>query len=349
MYLIQALLLILLHCTKIGNTIDLHQFENLWKSYYVLPSELLNSHDLSAMGLHNDLQELRNLNTINLGKTFRLNIPVASTGISVPYNSSLLFLFNSSSVGSSENNLFNAAGQYVHTGLPLNLPKYHFITSVFMMIPIELVRDGHLERFPYVRSDLWLSQIGIPRHTIPLHNDLLKYPRRPMLTFVFQSGSAAEDFSAFGSASNNSDYTDSLSLTREKISDAFIISSSQIAKAILFNNDEFFDRFANVWTRSFGIENLFQSVFCQVDLRVSEMSYCLQLSPSGADIFIFDKSSSTGSLEDSPKFKRALLPPDNMEKSVLAAEEMFPIMMSFFQVMTSNYSKANVILQNCKL
>lgn len=348
MNLIRATFLALLSYNKFAGAFDSYRIENLWKSYYVIPSELLNRHDLNAMGLHKELQEYQNLDTSSLGRNFKLDIPVTGTDISLPRNSSLLFLFNSSSIRESTDKVFNEAGKCVHTGLPFNFPKYHLITSAFLMIPVDLLRNGQLERFPYVRSDLWLSQIGIPRESIPLHHNLLKHPCRPVLVLVFQSGTTAEDFDAFDKASRSSDNTSALGMTREKISDALTTSSSLIAKAVLFSNDDFFDRFANVWARSLGIESLFHSVFCQIDLRASEMSYCLQLSSSSADIFIFDKNSNTLSDDNSPRSKRALPISDNIDLSVLAAEEMYPVMMNFFEVMISNYTETKNVLQNCR-
>lgn len=68
---------------------------------------------------------------------------------------------------------------------------------------------------------------------------------------------------------------------KNRITDALVKSSSDVAKAVLASSSTFFDNFAKRWAATVGVESLLHSTFCQVNCRYHEQSYCLKFEKEG--------------------------------------------------------------------
>lgn len=265
-----------------SSSVEYETSVNLWKYYYVIPNALLNSDDLNALGLSEYVDGGNVLDMASLGRGFTINALNDHRPILVPQNASLMFLFNTSSVmepPKTKNNMLSE--EFIHTSLPFGLPRYHYIVGSFLLVPKKTFKDRPLES-----ADVCVERMGFDRNQIPLSKDLLNSPHQPIMTFILQCGQKLQDFSHEDDVSSTSD---SYWLAKKRMSELLLTSNSEVAKAVIASSDEFFDNFARLWINALGYNALLNSLFCQVNTRFHEMSYCLKISGSGLFISLINK------------------------------------------------------------
>lgn len=199
---------------------------NVWADYYSIPWEMLNPHDLSNLGLSRFTDSGRFFDIKSLGPSFALTIPIDDTGLFIPANTSLLFIFNTSRVAeetlknmeemiSNTNEDPETSEKFVDDGLksssdkkrapdaitqaalPFGLPQYHYVQQYSLLVPKRLIKLDH-NVVPVLSGDAWVRKIGLRGGAIPLSKDMLQTDG-PVLVFVFKSGETLADFVEDGS------------------------------------------------------------------------------------------------------------------------------------------------------
>lgn len=255
---------------------------NVWSSYYAVPGALLNHHDLNAMGLTRYLNDSKALDMHKLGRSFTLDATSNPSPLLVPNNSSLMFLFNTSSPLASYTDPDDVLSDvFFHASLPLGLPKYHYLVDAVLLIPkkdVELSNTTSL-----VTASQWLSKTGFDRSNIPLFQGMLE-PNKPIVMFVFRGERSLHDFASSRDTPSNRLDSMSFHAAKSKITDALLSSSSEVARAVIASSGNFFDNFARIWINTFDSNTLFYSLFCQVNSKVTELNYCLKIGDGDATI-----------------------------------------------------------------
>uniref|UniRef100_A0A060T9K0 ARAD1C45364p n=1 Tax=Blastobotrys adeninivorans TaxID=409370 RepID=A0A060T9K0_BLAAD len=255
---------------------------NVWSSYYAVPGALLNHHDLNAMGLTSYLNNSKALDMQKLGRSFTLDATSNPSPLLVPNNSSLMFLFNTSSPltpYADPESVFSDV--FFHASLPLGLPRYHYLVDAVLLVPKKDVEFANATSI--VTASQWLSDTGFDRSNIPLFQGMLE-PNKPIVMFVFRGERSLHDFASPRDMSSNRLESMSFHAARSKITDALLSSSSEVARAVIASNGNFFDNFARIWINTFDSNTLFYSLFCQVNSKVTELNYCLKIGDGDATI-----------------------------------------------------------------
>lgn len=294
-----------------GSTVfQYERFVDVWSSYYVVPGALLNVEDMEAIGLK-DMVETGQLVEMNsLGRVFTMNALNDQKQRFLPQNASLMFLFNTSSkmdVPPVSDNVLSE--QFIQTSLPFGLPQFHYMAESFLLVPKVDMDSESSRSLPLVSGDVWIDKLGFDRTQVPLSREVMGPPSRPIMTFVFQCGESLNEFNTTVKMDyRNLNASDSYWLAKKRISDVLITSSSEVAKAVIASSDEFFDNFARLWINTLGYEVLLNSVFCQVNTRVHELSYCLRISENGLMISLISKGPANigtqTTLETNPTIKK---------------------------------------------
>lgn len=267
------------------------RFVDVWSYYYVVPEALLNVEDMEAIGLKKMVETGRLVDMNSLGRVFTINALNDQKSRFLPQNASLMFLFNTSSkmeVPPVSDNVLSE--QFIQTSLPFGLPQYHYMANSFLLVPKVDVDSESVRNLPLVSGDVWIDKLGFDRTQIPLSREVMGSPNKPIMTFMFQCGENLNEFNT----TVKTDYrllnaSDSYWLAKKRISDVLVTSSSEVAKAVIASSDEFFDKFARLWINTLGYDVLLNSVFCQVNTRVHELSYCLRISENGLMISLVSK------------------------------------------------------------
>lgn len=285
---------------------------DVWSDYYAIPWELLNPQDLSDIGLKEFTKLGSYTDLKSLGPAFNTNLPISKDGLFVPKNTSLLFLFNTSTVynfpakGTTGGSGSGKAGvadrirdaetadsieavQVIQTSLPLGLPEFHYVADYTLLVPKELLNRG-MKLVPFQTASRWVRQIGLRRVAIPLSRDMME-ENGLVLAFVIRSAKSLEDFvddeETFqtltrqtedhnSKLSGDDDREEGYQKAKAYIEESLLLSQSEVAKAVISSSTGFFDNFARRWVASMGYESLLYSTFCQVNCRYREQSYCLK-------------------------------------------------------------------------
>lgn len=274
------------------------ELSDLWAQYYSIPWDLLNPSDLKNLGLHNVIKLGSYHDLQSLGPTFSMKIPISKQGLYIPKNTSLLFLFNTStahnypdgdptasSIRFPDSTNSDEAMQVIQTSLPFGLPAYHYVSDYSLLVPRDLI-DSHGVIVPFSSASRWVEHIGLRKLAIPLSKDMVNN-NEMVLAFVFRSARSLEDFvdeEELERMEKQSEYlqedTSKKGRTYRKakayIDESLLLSSSEVAKAVIASSTGFFDNFAKRWVASVGYESLLYSTFCQVNCKYHEQSYCLK-------------------------------------------------------------------------
>lgn len=68
------------------------------------------------------------------------------------------------------------------------------------------------------------------------------------------------------------------------------MSSSEVARAVIASSYNSFDQFAKLWVEILGPNALLNSLFCQINSKVHELSYCIKIGESGAIISVIHRN-----------------------------------------------------------
>lgn len=264
---------------------------DVWSEYYSIPWELLNPQDLSEMGLSEFSQFGTYADLKTLGPVFTMNLPINKEGLFIPKNTSLLFLFNTStaynSPGEAVTNKIRDHSkvepfEVIQASLPFGLPAFHYVADYSLLIPKPLL-DRQMNIVPFQSASHWIKHIGLRRIAIPLSRDMIN-ENELVLAFVFRSAKRLEDFVSEEELVAFTQQKEDLTGARGKsyrkaktyIDESLLLSQSEVAKAVISSSSGFFDSFARKWVTSVGYESLLYSTFCQVNCRYHEQNYCLK-------------------------------------------------------------------------
>lgn len=262
---------------------------DVWSEYYAIPWELLNPEDLSEIGL-NGFTQLGSYADLNaLGPGFAMDLPISRNGLYIPNNTSLLFLFNTSSAYNSPGEVVSKfretdtmdAAKVMQTSLPFGLPAFHYVVDYTLLVPKPLL-SRHMDIVPFQTASQWVRHIGLRRVAIPLSKDMMN--NGLVMSFVFRSAKSLEDFVDEDQLALLRQQTERLAKSKESpirkaknyIAESLLLSQSEVAKAVISSSTKFFDNFALRWVGAVGYESLLYSTFCQVNCKYHEQSYCLK-------------------------------------------------------------------------
>lgn len=158
-------------------TVNYEKSVNIWKGYYAVPRSLLTADDLNAIGLEDYVELGVAVNVSTLGHSFTMHMLDENQHMFIPMNSSLMFLFNSTSTNNMIiNNDDILSDLFIQTSLPFGLPRYHYIVDLFLMVPKVKVQGNELwpRRLPLVSSDVWLERMGFNVREIPLLSEMVQ-------------------------------------------------------------------------------------------------------------------------------------------------------------------------------
>ena len=269
---------------------------DIWSEYYSIPWDLLNPQDLSVIGLRQFAKLGSYADLESLGPSFSMRLPISKQGLFIPQNTSLLFLFNTSTAHNypqdivsnrirmpKKNNTMDAL-QVIQTSLPFGLPAFHYVADYSLLVPKTLL-DNKMTIVPFHSASRWVRHIGLRRIAIPLSSDMMD-DSRLVMAFVFRSAKSLDDFveeeeldSMMRMSQENAQENateNNYKKAKAYIDESLLLSSSDVAKAVIASSSEFFDNFARKWVASVGYESLLYSTFCQVNCRYHEQSYCLK-------------------------------------------------------------------------
>lgn len=266
---------------------------DVWAEYYAVPWEFLNPQGLSEIGLSEYSQVGTYADLKSFGPAFTMNLPLSKEGLFIPKNTSLLFLFNTSTAHNfpddtvskkfRKSNRANIESfEVIQTSLPFGIPTFHYVADYSLLVPKSLFAS-QVNIVPFQNAGNWLSHMGLMRNAIPLSKDMVN-KQELLLTFVFRSAKKLEDFLGEDELLAMAQQTEHLSGVREKsynqaksyIDESLLMSQSEVAKAVISSSSGFFDNFARKWVTAIGYESLLYSTFCQVNCRYHEQNYCLK-------------------------------------------------------------------------
>lgn len=241
---------------------------------------------------------------------------VSSHGLYVPREkTSLLFLFNTTVTSGhsyrQETNKTSAgsiasARQIIKTSLPFGLPNYYYVSQYSLLVPRHILDDlankkstamamdtqsnnTYEQRMfaPFRTANNWIHEIGLKKMAIPLSKSMIKNTDF-LLTFIFNGADNLEDLyqhsagSAFAAEAASTEVDTPLDeqgiyhKAQKFMSEALLLTQSEVAKAVLSSSSQFFDKFAKHWVTTMGFNTLMYSTFCQVNCRYFEQSYCFK-------------------------------------------------------------------------
>lgn len=244
---------------------------------FLFPSQLLTQEMLTQLKLEYLKKD---------SSDFRLGL--THKPIFVPKVCENIFIFNTTNMPERPFNAATSVIQFVTEIAPFNLPQYLNLDNYFAIFPESYFKKEAkkiLENDYIARNSLHLSASKFP---------LLRRAskeKKPLMLFIFNSRS----IDTFGS------YQNPIMNTKH-----YLTSQKEFFSA-------FFDLFAYNWIEHRGFENLIKSIFCTIDAKNMNDSYCLKLLDNNEiHLFpVFAEKASILSFADSQKFEKWSHPSQN--------------------------------------
>ncbi|KAI5962459.1 uncharacterized protein KGF55_003535 [Candida pseudojiufengensis] len=231
-----------------------------------IPRELINPEMFSALGLSNLFYNFTNLKWINF---------TPKDQILIPNEFKTFFIFNTSSIRDSSfigfNQISNLKNQnnkkFLSTSnlnkilngvIPFDMPELLELIDYYMILP-NLPNLTNLTSSIYSEGLLNYSLDLLPTFRPQLSDN------KPMIVFMFNETEPNVESAIF----------------KEDKSTHHIMSIKNYLKPTIISS--FFDKFANTWINQVGYDSLIHSVFCNINQKDEDYSYCLKIRNSMVD------------------------------------------------------------------